>query len=162
MICPLTDEKDGHTMKELQYLNAVYDNIAAASYVQCNQSVSEINMVGSLQNATVEYYTVLTQDIYDQCTYSTKYAIVDQAVSTMTGIYEYDANLHASDYEVAVSIEEEQKIYDTPCDDDEDYGPIYCEPPTEEEKLYAVFEGRKLQKLHHKDIRFQLAKKHSY
>ena len=75
-------------------------------------------------------------------------------MSRMTGIYEYDANLHGSHYEVSVSMEEEQKIYDTPCDDDQDYGPIYCEPPTEEEKLYAVFEGKRLQKLCHKDIRY--------
>ena len=63
-------------------------------------------------------------------------------------------SLYVSHYDVPKSMEEEQKIYDTPCNDDEDYGPIYCEPPTEEEKLYATFEGRKLQKLCHKDIRY--------
>ena len=82
--------------------------------------------------------------------YSTKYAFVDQVVSGMTKT----TGLHASPYEVAVLMEEEQNIYDTPCDDDEDYGPIYCEPPTEEEKLYAVFEGKRLQKLCHEDIRY--------
>ena len=76
----------------------------------------------------------------------------------MAGIYEYDTTLFASHYEVAVSMEEEQKIYDTPYDDDEEYGPIYCEPPTEEEKLYAVFEGKMLQKLCHKDIRYAIHK----
>ena len=44
-------------MKELQYSNAVYDNVAAASYVQYNQSTSETNMVGNLrkllQNVTL-------------------------------------------------------------------------------------------------------------
>ena len=79
---------------------------------------------------------------------------MDQAVSRIAGIYEYDTDLHGSHYEVAASMEEEQKIYDTSCDDDDDYGPIYSEPPAEEEKLYEVFEGRKLQKLHHKDIRY--------
>ena len=88
---------------------------------------------------------IIAQGIYEQSGYSTRYAIA--------GIYEYDANLHGSHYEVAVSMEEEQKIYDTPCDDEEDYGPIYCEPPTEEEKLYATFAGRKLQKLYHEDVR---------
>ena len=72
-------------------------------------------------------------------------------MSRMAGIYEYDTNLH---YETVVSMEEEQKIYDTPCDDDEDCGPIYCEPPTEEEELYAIFEDKALQKLYHKDIRY--------
>ena len=102
-----------------------------------------------------KFYTanVILQNIYEQCIYSTKYAFVDQAVSRIAGIYEYDTGLHGSHYEVAASMEEEQKIYDTPCDDDDDYGPIYSEPPAEEEKLYEVFEGSKLQKLNHKDIR---------
>ena len=75
---------------------------------------------------------------------------MDQVVSRMTE----STSLRASLYEVPVSIEEEQNIYDTPCDDDQDYGPIYCEPPTEEEKLYAVFEGKTLLKLCYKDIRY--------
>ena len=57
MRCPLTGGKGGCTMKELQYSNAVYDNVAAASYVQYNQSASETNMVGNLrkllQNVTL-------------------------------------------------------------------------------------------------------------
>ena len=75
---------------------------------------------------------------------------MDQVVSRMRE----STSLRASPYEVPVSIEEEQNIYDTPCDDDQDYGPIYCEPPTEEEKLYAVFEGKTLLKLCYKDIRY--------
>ena len=55
-------------------------------------------------------YTILTQRIYEQCTYSKMYAIVDQAVSRMAGIYEYDVNLHGSHYEVAASMEEEKNI----------------------------------------------------
>ena len=43
----LTGAKDGHTMKELQYPNAMYDNVAAVPYVQYNQSASESNVVGS-------------------------------------------------------------------------------------------------------------------
>ena len=92
---------------------------------------------------------------------STKYAFVDQVVSRMTGIYEYDSNLYASHYQTVVSMEDEQKIYDTPCDDDEDCGPIYFEPPTEEEELYAIFEGKRLQKLYHEDIRYAASKQHS-
>ena len=79
-----------------------------------------------------------------------KYAFVDQVVSRMTE----GTNLNSSPYEVALSIEEEQKIYDTPCDGDEDCGPIYGEPPTEEERLYAVFEDKNLQKFDHQDIRY--------
>ena len=75
-------------------------------------------------------------------------------MSRTTESYAHYTNLCTSPYEVAVSMEEEQKIYDTPCDDDEDCGPIYCEPPSKEEDLYAVFEGKRLHKLCHKDIRY--------
>ena len=85
--------------------------------------------------------------------YSAKNASVDQVVSRMTENYEHDTSLPGSNNEVVVSMEEEQNIYETLSDNEEDYGPIYSEPPTEEEKLYAVFEGKKLQKLCHKDIR---------
>ena len=78
-------------------------------------------------------------------------------MTRVTESYKQDTSLHVSPYELAVSMEEEQKIYETPCDDDDDCGPIYCEPPTEEEDLYAVFEGKKLQKLCHKDIRYATA-----
>ena len=76
-------------------------------------------------------------------------------MSKMTENYEHDTSLlDGSPFEVTVSMEEEQKIYDTPSDDEQDYGPIYCEPPTKEEKIYAVFEGKNLQKLCHEDIRY--------
>ena len=79
-------------------------------------------------------------------------------MSKMTENDEHDTSLlDGSPFEVTVSMEEEQKIYDTPSDDEQDYGLIYCEPPTEEEKLYAVFEGKKLQKLCHEDIRYAKA-----
>lgn len=49
--------------------------------------------------------------------------------------------------------EEEQKIYDMP-DEDQDYGPIYTDPPTEEEEIYEIFKGKNINKLHHKNIRY--------
>ena len=114
-----------------------------------------LNLMQSVVTLTIPWhFTIIAQGIYEQCTYSTRYAIVDQAVSRMTRINEYDANLHDSHYEVAASMKEEQNIYDTPCDDEEDYGPIYYEPPNEEEKIYAVFAGRKLQKLYREDVRY--------
>ena len=61
----------------------------------------------------MQVYTFIIQGSYEQCNYSTKYAFVDQAVSRIAGIYEFDTTLHTSHYEVAVSMEEEQKIYDT-------------------------------------------------
>ena len=53
-------------------------------------------------------------------------------------------------------MEEEQKIYETPCEDDGDYGPIYTEPPTAVEKIYETFEGKKFCKLYHQNIRYPL------
>ena len=49
--------------------------------------------------------------------------------------------------------EEEQKIYDMPDEEDQDYGPIYTNPPTEEEEIYEIFMGKNINKLHHKNIR---------
>ena len=37
---------------------------------------------------------------------------------------------------------EEEPIYDTPCEDEGDYGPIYTEPPTEIKKIYENFEDK--------------------
>ena len=50
-------------------------------------------------------------------------------------------------------MEDEQKIYETPCEDDGDYGPIYTEPPTAVEKIYETFEGKRFRKLYHQNIR---------
>ena len=50
-------------------------------------------------------------------------------------------------------MEDEQKIYETPCEDDGDYGPIYTEPPTAVEKIYETFEGKRFCKLYHQNIR---------
>ena len=54
--------------------------------------------------------------------------------------------------EMARSLEKEVEIYNTPCADEGNYGPIYCEPPSDEHKIYAKFEGTKFRKLHHKEI----------
>ena len=49
--------------------------------------------------------------------------------------------------EIAKSIEEEAVIYSTPCEDEGSYGPIYCEPPCDELKIYEEFEGKRYCKL---------------
>ena len=66
----------------------------------------------------------------------------------MEGVYEY-----ATTYSDVVQMEDEQKIYETPCEDDGDYGPIYTEPPKAVEKIYETFEGKRFRKLYHHDIR---------
>ncbi|XP_065899814.1 ephrin type-A receptor 4a-like [Dysidea avara] len=63
----------------------------------------------------------------------------------MESVYEYAE--HAVN-----AMEDEQKIYETPCDD-EDYGPIYSKPPTQVEKIYETFEGKRFCKLFNRDIK---------
>ena len=66
------------------------------------------------------------------------------------------ANLYempsASPYEMAESMETEQQIYETPCEGEESIGPIYCVPPTNEEKIYEEFEGKRFCKIHQKEL----------
>ena len=58
----------------------------------------------------------------------------------------------ASPYEMAESMETEQQIYETPCEGEESIGPIYCVPPTNEEKIYEEFEGKRFHKIHQKEL----------
>ena len=57
-----------------------------------------------------------------------------------------------SQYEMAESIEAEKKIYETPCEGEESIGPIYCVPPTDEQKIYEEFEGKRFRKIHHEEL----------
>ena len=45
-----------------------------------------------------------------------------------------------------------QNEYTTPYKDDGDYGPLYCVPSSDEQKIYEEFEGRMFRKLHHNEI----------
>ena len=54
--------------------------------------------------------------------------------------------------EMAESIEAEQQIYETPCEGEESVGPIYCTPPSNEEKIYEEFEGKRFCKIHHEEL----------
>ena len=74
---------------------------------------------------------------------------MEKAVSSMEGVHEY-----ATPYSDAVQMEDEQKIYETPCEDDGDYGPIYTEPPKAVEKIYETFEGKRFHKLYHRNIKY--------
>ena len=70
----------------------------------------------------------------------------------MEEVYSY-AIQHHND---GTQMEDEQKIYETPCEDDGDYGPIYTDPPTAVEKIYETFEGKRFRKLYHQNIRYLL------
>lgn len=53
----------------------------------------------------------------------------------------------ASPHEVAQSLENEKKIYETVAFDHKDYGPAYQKPSHEEHKIYEEFEGKRFHKL---------------
>ena len=57
-----------------------------------------------------------------------------------------------SPYEMAELIEAEERIYFTLCEDEENFGPVYCEPSCDEKKVYEEFEGKRFSKLYHKEI----------
>ena len=44
-------------------------------------------------------------------------------------------------------------VYETPYEDEENYGPIYSAPSSDEQKIYEEFEGKRFRKLHHTKIR---------
>jgi len=67
------------------------------------------------------------------------------------GIY-YEMEESPTPYEIAESIEDEQHIYETPCENEEEIGPAYLEPSSDEQKIYEEFEGKKFRKLLHKEI----------
>ena len=50
-------------------------------------------------------------------------------------------------------MEVEQQIYETPCEDEEDYGPIYSVPSSNEQKIYEEFEGKRFRHLYSAEIR---------
>ena len=77
---------------------------------------------------------------------------MDQATSNMEEVYTYVTE-HDNN---SSHTEDEEKIYETPCKDDGNYGPIYTEPPREVEKIYETFEGKRFRKLFHKHIRYLL------
>ena len=102
---------------------------------------------------------------YSYCTKQSVYAeptlppvsILSAALSSMNGP-QYETAADWCDIsspppqEMARSLEEEEVIYSTPCEDEGNSGPIYCEPPCDEHKIYAEFEGKRFRKLYHKEI----------
>ena len=77
----------------------------------------------------------------------------EEPVSTQhdlaTNLYEVPS---ASPFEMAESIEAEQQIYETPCENEESIGPTYCVPSTDEQKIYEEYEGKRFRKLYHKEL----------
>lgn len=73
------------------------------------------------------------------------------------GIYEFDDDSTDKSSTMYVeSYEQEQKVYDTPCEEEEDCGPIYEEPPKKVETICKSIGGQKIPELQREDIRFQM------
>jgi len=72
----------------------------------------------------------------------------------LKGLYEFDTSTSISPTVLAESFREEQKIYETPYEDEVDYGPIYTEPPNKVEKIYESINGQIIHKLHRENIRY--------
>ena len=73
---------------------------------------------------------------------------MEKAISSMEQTHDYTA----SQPNYFVLLEEEQNIYETPCEDG-NYGPIYIEPPTKVEKVYEIFEVKRFSKLNRQNIK---------
>ena len=91
--------------------------------------------------------------------HSSQYSILDAALSSMNGTCPQHYESSMTWYEVSgppqdltKSMEEEEEIYNTPYEDEQSYGPVYHEPPCDERKIYAEFEGKRFRKLYHKEI----------
>ena len=72
--------------------------------------------------------------------------------SSITSVTMDNNPLSVAPYEMAVTMETEQHIYETPCEDEEDYDQIYQRPPSDEQKIYEEFEGKRMRKLLHNEI----------
>ena len=57
-----------------------------------------------------------------------------------------------SPQEMPRSVEENEGKNCTLYEDEETFGPIYCEPPCDEHKIYAQFEGEKFNKIYREEI----------
>ncbi|XP_065899762.1 sushi, von Willebrand factor type A, EGF and pentraxin domain-containing protein 1-like isoform X2 [Dysidea avara] len=126
-------DSKGHTdgLQTFTAHNALYTSVEA------EHSMSHYEMS--------ELYNVDSSDYSKLRNYST----INRAVHGMELDYEYYTG--QSD-ERATSVEEED-IYETPCDDNEDYGPIYTQPPTEVDKIYETLEGKSFLKFFREDIK---------
>ena len=60
-----------------------------------------------------------------------------------------------SPHKLAESLEAEQQIYETPYEDEENYGPIYTAPSSDEQKIYEEFEGKRFRKLYHRELKYK-------
>jgi len=132
------DSLSGHN-SSAHKTNSHYDGTnCKANFPPTNQRSSYHTSPSATLQPTSHYETAGSQQF-------SPYYNVDDAVVEMESIYEY------AEHSVN-AIEDEQQIYETPCDDDGNHGPIYAEPPTEIVKIFEAFEGKRFHKIYHRDI----------
>jgi len=74
---------------------------------------------------------------------------VNTKPSLINGLYEVSI---ISPVEMAESIKAEEQMYHTLCEDEENIGPAYSTPASDEQTIYEEYEGKRFHKLYHKDI----------
>ena len=77
---------------------------------------------------------------------------IASAQESLLSICNLDEISKVSSHEMAESIKTEEQIYHTLCEDEENIGPTYSTPATDEQTIYEEYEGKRFHKLHHKDI----------
>ena len=98
-----------------------------------------------------------------------KFSVVEKALSTMNDnvvALPYEAPItqsksmdrshglsNALSHKIAESMRVEQKIYDTPYEDESSFDSVYVEPSIDEHKLYEDFQGKRFSILYHDEIR---------
>ena len=102
------------------------------------------------------YSTIFLQLGYKELN-STYHSILSAALSTINQAQEpqYESSVDwygVSSPQLQQLIEKEKEIYNTPYEDEGNYGPVYCEPPSDEQKIYAEFEGKRFRKVYHREI----------
>ena len=73
---------------------------------------------------------------------------IDAIPSFVNGLYEVTV---ITSLEMAESIKAEEQVYHTLCEE-ENTGPAYCVPSSDEQTIYEEYEGKRFHKLYHKDI----------
>ena len=98
------------------------------------------------------------QHNYEEADFSYLIANSSATYETAALPYEVPSSSHElpsiSPYELTESVEAEQQIYETPYEDEENYGPIYTAPSSDEQKIYEEFEGKRFRKLYHREIKY--------
>ena len=86
--------------------------------------------------------------------------INETSLTSVEGMYETAAQyqllmseIETPSHSLSDSLEREKQIYNTPFKDEKDYGPDYEEPPSNVNKIYQEFEGKKFNKIHSHEIR---------